>query len=150
MRTVRSLPGKLRYGTYLVHWPLGVGLLFAMFLTAAVHRNSFAEGQSQAPPIPQFPTTPGQNAGRTSLPGQETDPNPDPMIHRAQLEAAKKRNIYRQNKLVADSDKIVQLAQELGTAAQPEGKGSDSPAMSKKADEIEKLARNVRDLMKSE
>ena len=56
-------------------------------------------------------------------------------------EAAKRRNIDRQNKLLADSDRIVQLANELNTAVDPKGKDPASVAMAKKAEEIEKLAR---------
>ena len=48
------------------------------------------------------------------------------MLRHAQEEAAKKRNIERQNKLNADSGRIVQLAQELSTACEPDGKGSRS------------------------
>ena len=71
-------------------------------------------------------------------------------MRHAQEEAAKKRNIDRQNKLNADSDRIVQLAQQLSTAVEPDGKGSALSALAKKAEEIEKLARSVKDLMKSE
>ncbi len=65
-------------------------------------------------------------------------------------EAAKKRNIERQNELVADSGRIVQLANELSAAVDPEDKIRHRPRMSKKAEEIEKLARSVKELMKSE
>ena len=49
------------------------------------------------------------------------------MMRHAQEEAAKKRNIDRQNKLNADSGRIVQLAQELSTAGEPDAKGAASP-----------------------
>jgi hypothetical protein len=72
------------------------------------------------------------------------------MVHHAQQEAAKKRNIERQNKLVSDSSRIVQLANELNTGVEPKEKDTTPVAMSKKAEEIEKLARSVKELMKSE
>ena len=72
------------------------------------------------------------------------------MLRRAQEDAAKKRNIERQKKLLADSDRIVQLAKELSAAAEPNPQDPTPPGMAKKAEEIEKLARSVKELMKSE
>jgi hypothetical protein len=72
------------------------------------------------------------------------------MLRHAEQEAARRRNIDRQHKLVADSSRILQLANELSTGIEPEGKDPTSAGMSKKAEEIEKLARSVKDLMKSE
>jgi hypothetical protein len=139
---MRSLFGKSRRNSYFT-----IALLATIVVLAAMHRGDNALGQSQAPT--PFPPTPGQNTGRPPF-GQESDSTQDPMMRHAQEEAAKRRNIDRQNKLNADSDRIVQLAQELSTAGEPDGKGASSPALAKKAEEIEKLARNVKDLMKSE
>jgi hypothetical protein len=139
---MRSLFGKSRRNSYLI-----IGLLAVIVVLTAAHRGDNAVGQSQTPS--PFPPTQGQNVGRPPF-GQESDTTQDPMMRHAQEEAAKKRNIDRQNKLNADSDRIVQLAQELSTAGEPAGKGAASPALAKKAEEIEKLARNVKDLMKSE
>ncbi len=139
---MRSLLGKSRRNSYFT-----IALLAAIVALTAAHRGDNALGQSQTPS--PFPQTPGQNGGRPPI-GQEPDMTQDPMLRHAQEEAAKRRNIDRQNKLTADSDRIVQLAQELSTAGDPDGKGAASPALAKKAEEIEKLARNVKDLMKSE
>jgi hypothetical protein len=139
---MRSLFGKSRRNSYFT-----IALLVAIVVLTAAHRGDNAQGQSQTPS--PFPPTPGQNTGRPPF-GQESEPTQDPMMRHAQEEAAKRRNTDRQNKLMADSDRIVQLAQQLSTAGEPDGKGAASPALAKKAEEIEKLARNVKDLMKSE
>jgi len=51
--------------------------------------------------------------------------------------------------MVANSNRIVQLAQELNAEVDKSGKGTPV-IVSKKAEEIEKLAKSVKDLMKSE
>jgi len=123
------------------------GLLAIILMLSSTHQGDNALGQSQLPP--QYPPTNGQGNGRPPF-GQEPDTNQDPLLRHAQQEAARERNIERQSKLVADSSRIVQLANELSTGVEPKGKDPTSAAMSKKAEEIEKLARSVRDLMKSE
>ncbi len=104
-------------------------------------------GQVQQPS--QFPQGPPQSGVRLPL-GEEPDTGQDPNLRRAQLEAARKRNIERQNKLVADTGRILQLAQELSADVEPGGKDPAPVDMAKKAEEIEKLARSVKDHMKSE
>ena len=135
------------FGKPLRPWPVAIGFL-CLVLLAAVSQGDNAQGQSQTPsPFP--PPTPQQNGGRPPF-GQEPDTSQDPALHHAQEEAAKRRNIDRQNKLKANSDRIVQLATELSTAVEPNDKDPASPAMAKKAEEIEKLAHSVKELMKSE
>lgn len=139
---MRSLFGKSRSSSY-----CRLGFLAAILVLIVVHQGDNALSQN---PIPSpFPPSPAQNGGRPQL-GQEPEPSQDPMQRHAQEEAAKKRNTERQIKLNADSDRIVQLAQELSVAGDPNGKGTASPALAKKADEIAKLARTVKDLMKFE
>jgi hypothetical protein len=125
------------------------GLLAVVLAISPAHQGDHALGQSQPPPPPQYPQTTGQGTARVPF-GQEPDTNQDPMLRHAQQEAAKRRNIDRQNKLVADSSRIVQLANELSTGVEPTGKDPTSAALSKKAEEIEKLAKSVKDLMKSD
>ncbi len=137
-----SLFGKSRVNAY-----SRCGFLAIILALSPTHRADKALGQAQAPST--YPPTTGQGSGRPPF-GQETDAGQDPMLHHAQQEAARKRNIERQNKLLADSSRIVELANELSTGVEPKGKGPTSVAMSKKAEEIEKLARSVREHMKSE
>ncbi len=123
------------------------GLLAVILVISATHQGDNALGQAQAPPT--YPPATGQGSGRPPF-GAETDATPDPMVRHAQEEAAKKRNIERQNKLQADSNRILELANELSTGVEPKEKDPTLAAMSKKAEEIEKLARSVKELMKSE
>ena len=79
--------------------------------------------------------------------GEDPDNGQDPALRKALLEATKKRNIDRQNRIVADTDKLVHLAEQLN--GELSGKGPSMAEM-KKAEEIEKLARSVKDRMRSE
>jgi hypothetical protein len=148
MRTGQSLLGKSRRRFYFLRSPLAICALFTLLIVTVVHWGDVAKGQSQNP-MPTFPPAPGQNTGRPQL-GQESDVGPDPTLRRTQEEAAKKRNIDRQKKIRADSEKIVELALELNTSVQSEPGNPASSAMAKKADEIGKLAHSVRELMKYE
>ncbi len=71
-------------------------------------------------------------------------------MRRAQEEAAKQRNLDRQKRLVADTDKLLQLAQELKTEVDKSNKDTLSVTVVKKAEEIEKLAKSVKERMKAE
>jgi len=100
----------------------------------------------QVPAVP--PPTP-MDAGRfPSAPGPgATD---DPALRRAMEEAAKKRNIERQTKMIADTDKICALAQELIDELNKTGDHPLPVATLKKMDEIQKLAKSVKERMRSE
>jgi hypothetical protein len=138
---MRRLPGKLR--------PLASFLSASLLMLSLVCRDRFAFSQAQEP-LP-FPTAPAQNPGRVPFgPGRDSTDNPDPNVRHAQQEAARRRNIERQNRMVANSNRIVQLAQELNAEVDKSNKSAPPITVSKKAEEIEKLAKSVKDLMKSE
>jgi hypothetical protein len=61
---------------------------------------------------------------------------------------ARSRNSERQKRLVADTDKLLELATELKTDVNKTNKDILSVDVIKKADEIEKLAHNVKERMK--
>ena len=61
---------------------------------------------------------------------------------------AKLRNIDRQKQIVADTQKLVELANELQSDVQKSNKDTLSLDVIRKADEIEKLAKSVREKMK--
>jgi len=69
---------------------------------------------------------------------------------RARIEAdmAKRANQERQAQLVRDTDKLVKLANELKAYVDKSNEHVLSLDVVKKADEIEKLARSVKDKMK--
>jgi hypothetical protein len=63
-------------------------------------------------------------------------------------EMAKKANVERQTALRTDTDKLFKLATELKTYVEKSNEHVMSVDVIKKADEIEKLARSVKDKMK--
>jgi hypothetical protein len=74
----------------------------------------------------------------------EQGPNDGKMEH----DQAKLRNLDRQKQIVADTQKLVTLANELQADVQKSDKDTLSLDVIRKADEIEKLAKSVRDRMK--
>lgn len=127
----------------LFSWCVG-GLL----VLGCAAETSSGQLQSQAPPTTQPPAAPGQ--GRVSVGGEE-DNETSPMMRRAAVKAEKQRNEQRQKQIVYDTDKMLQLAHQLKDDM---GKNDDKKTLSasaaKKAEEIEKLARSVKDKMKAE
>jgi len=65
-----------------------------------------------------------------------------------EAEQAKSRNIERQRKIVEDTAKLLSLATELKVDVDKSDKNTLSLDVIKKADEIEKLAHNVKEKMK--
>jgi hypothetical protein len=63
-------------------------------------------------------------------------------------EMAKKANLQRQALLKADTDKLLKLAVELKDSVDKSNENVLSLDVMKKAEEIEKLARSVKDKMK--
>ena len=61
---------------------------------------------------------------------------------------AKMRNDARQQQMVNDTDKLVELATQLKQEISKSGKNVDQDDVAKKAAEIEKLAKSVKDHMK--
>jgi len=138
---MRSLPGKLRPAFRVVL----AGLLLPWLPGGG---RAMAQGQQQPQaPVPQTPAS-----GRVPF-GQGPEAEPDPNFRHAQEEAARKRNIDRQLRMVAEANKLVQLAQELETEIDKsgnDGKGAVPVSTARKLEEIEKLAKSVRDRMKAE
>jgi hypothetical protein len=75
----------------------------------------------------------------------------DVPLNQQQLEEqqAKARNTERQKELIAETQKLVALANELQTDVAKSTKDTLSLDVIRKADEIDKLARNVREKMKN-
>ena len=136
---MRSFFGKLRPRFHF----LAASLLLLLLCGA------LAAGGQILQQTPQLPTPPGQGGARVPL-GQSQDENPDQGLRRAQDEAAKLRNLDRQKRLVADTNKLLELAQELKVDVDKSNKDTLSLSVVKKADEIEKLAKSVKERMKSE
>jgi hypothetical protein len=107
-------------------------LLFAM--TSVLADAQF----TQAPPTPQFPPPPGTEQQRSKGPLEE----------QAERDAAKKRNLQRQQDLKRDTEKLLELATELKQYVDKTNENIISLDVIKKADQIEKLAKSVKEKMK--
>lgn len=71
-----------------------------------------------------------------------------PRSQQVEQEQAKMRNQDRQKRLMADTDKLLALANELKSQVEKSNKDTLSLDVVRKADEIEKLARSVKEKMK--
>lgn len=92
------------------------------------------------------------------FPTQPTSPHPgmgvpplgpvEPLPPQIQEQQARSQNNERQKRLVADTDKLLALATQLKQEVDKTNKDVMSVDVIKKADEIEKLARSVKERMK--
>jgi hypothetical protein len=102
-----------------------------------------AQQNSQQPRIPQLPA----DANPSPIP-DGLDPQ-DPHVREMARQMALKRAIMRQQEIEDDTAKLLSLAQELKTDVSKSTKDQLSLDVIKKAEEIEKLAKSVKDKMKS-
>jgi hypothetical protein len=77
-----------------------------------------------------------------------TTGDPDDNERRLARDMAKKANLERQAQLKTDTDKLLKLSQELKEYVDKSNANVLSLNVLKKAEEIEKLARSVKDKMK--
>jgi hypothetical protein len=111
-----------------------------LLILLAIALNLAATAASQTiPPRPLPP--PGSVSNADAVPEDE---------NRARIEAdmAKRANQERQAQLKRDTDKLLKLANELKAYVDKSNEHVLSLDVVKKADEIEKLARSVKDKMK--
>ncbi|AXC14503.1 hypothetical protein ACPOL_5249 [Acidisarcina polymorpha] len=108
-------------------------------------------GSGQLPDSPQLPTGSSQQPTNRVPFGQQgqDSSNQDPSLRHAMQEAAGRRNTDRQTRMVADTNRLVKLAEELKDDME-KGGTSGTLGQTKKAEEIEKLARSVKDRMKAD
>ena len=112
-------------------------IVLTLFLCALFIAPFSLPGQS-GPPRP-----PRASGDFDVAPSNEEDSRQQ-MMH----EMAKKANVERQTALRTDTDKLFKLATELKTYVEKSNEHVMSVDVIKKADEIEKLARSVKDKMK--
>jgi hypothetical protein len=100
-------------------------------------------GQAQQMPPAQHPVpaSPGQAPN-------SSDEN-DPMARRIMGQQAERRNTQRQQDIVNDTAKLLLLAQQLKAEVDKSSKDQLSISVVKKAEEIEKLAKSVKEKMKA-
>ncbi len=119
-------------------WP---GLLFILVLGVGLHGSSCA---AQSTSASQEPST---LSSRPNSPLHPEEP-PDPMVHRAEQRMVERRNSERQKNLTTDTDKLLELAQQLKVEVDKSSKDQLSVDVVKRAEQIEKLAKSVKEKMR--
>ncbi len=94
---------------------------------------------SQTLPTPQFPPPPG---------AEQQQRNETPAEQQLERDAAKQRNIQREQDIKRDTEKLLELATELKQYVDKTNENVISLDVIKKADQIEKLAKSVKEKMK--
>jgi hypothetical protein len=107
-------------------------------------RNSSSQTTTQQ----QQQQLPGMPPGNRGIAGPTLDPDTDPMTARMAEQQAKSRNSDRQKRLETDTQKLLALATELKEQVDKTDKNIMSLDVIKKADEIERLAKSVKERMK--
>lgn len=82
-----------------------------------------------------------------SVDGRGQPPGMDP-LPRMEEQQARSRNSERQKRLVADTDRLLALIEDLKHQIEQADKDGQSVDVTKKAEEIEKLAKSVKERMK--
>ncbi|HMH15058.1 MAG TPA: hypothetical protein VK578_18300 [Edaphobacter sp.] len=100
------------------------------------------------PPIQTIPSGTGSSRGM-GLPGIDGHgpPGMDP-LPRMEEQQARSRNSERQKRLVADTDRLLALIADLKHQIEQADKDGQPADVTKKAEEIEKLAKSVKERMK--
>jgi hypothetical protein len=93
----------------------------------------------------------GSTGTRPVVPGVSPDNNSngsDPSLRRMTEQMAMRRNTQRQQQIVSDSAHLLDLAQKLNDEVTKSTKDELSVSVVKEADEIEKLAKSIKDKMR--
>jgi hypothetical protein len=112
--------------------PVLVSLLLCISVTARAQ-------QSQSPTT-NPPVIPGL--------GPSSGPQPDPALRRMNEQMVLRRNVERQQQIVSDTAQLLQLAQKLNDEVSKSNKDELSVSVVKEADEIEKLAKTIKEKMR--
>ncbi len=113
-------------------------LLSGMSMSGVRCAHAQIPDQMQQAPPPPF-----------GMPGpQRNNPDNDPFARRQRQKQEQARNTQRQEQLVKDTSKLLELATELKTEVDKTNKDTLSVDVIKKAEEIEKLAHSVREKMR--
>jgi len=102
------------------------------------------EGQMSQQPLPSSGRS---TTGLPSIDGRRAG-EPDPVSPAILEQQARTRNSDRQKKMVQDTNKLVSLATALKEQVEKNQKDTITNDAARKAEEIEKLAKSIRDRMK--
>lgn len=119
------------------HHGVGVALLFLTILT------STAGAQTTSPPNP--PADPPSALSSAPQEDKSSDATPKPATAKPLSEKEARRA-----QIAADTDRLYQLAQELKAEVAKSNKDTLSLSVIKKATEVEKLAKSLKDRMKTD
>ena len=120
-------------------------MVMAAAILLGAGAGAVSGGEPIQPPMQQ-PMQPGQAGG--GFPGMGRAPGGEPVSPEAAQRMERVRNSERQRRLVADTDRLLALATELKQEVDKTNKDVMSVEVIKKAEEIEKLARSVKEKMK--
>lgn len=112
---------------------LTAGIAVLCGYMAFAQRGNVQTPPSQLPQQPQVQQQPG-----------------DSTLQRMQDQAARARNLERQKLIVQDTQQLLKLANELNEAVGKSNENTLSLDVIRKAEEIEKLAKHVKDRMKGD
>jgi hypothetical protein len=123
------------------------GLLVVVFLGAVLAVvPSVGAAKAQQNPLQQ---TPGSKVpSMPSIDGHDPSEPPDPMLAKQQADRARAALDERQRKIVDDTAKLLQLATELKQDVDKSNKNQMSLEVIRKADDIERLAHDVKTRMR--
>ena len=127
---------------------LRISIMATLVMGAA---TGLASAQMGAGPIVN--TAQGSGTGRNggigmpSVDGRGQPPGLDP-LPRMEEQQARSRNGERQKKLVADTDRLLALVEDLKHQIEQADKDGQPVDVTKKAEEIERLAKSVKERMK--
>lgn len=91
-----------------------------------------------------------ETPGPPVIPGISSNPapEPDPSMRRMTAQMAFRRNAERQKQIVAQTAHLLELAQKLNDEVSKSNKDELSVSVVKEAEEIEKLAKSIKDKMR--
>ena len=101
--------------------------------------HSTARAQQSQIPIPPPPTIPGVSP---------TGPESDPATRRMAEQMGLRRNTERQKQIVADTARLLQLAQKLNDEVSKTNQNMLPDSRRQRGREIEKLAKTIKDKMR--
>jgi hypothetical protein len=112
----------------------------ALFIVLLAMNAALSAAQAQRnPPVRSFPPPPGT---------EQQQRNKTPAEEQVDRDTAKQRNLQREQDIRRDTEKLLELATELKQYVDKTNENVISLDVIKKADQIEKLAKSVKDKMK--
>ena len=112
--------------------------MIASFLILCGTPGASAQQTMPTPPQPSFP----------EMRGSQSPAAPDPLMGHMAEQMALARNAQRQKQIVSESAHLLDLAQKLNTDVAKSSKNELSVSVVKEAEQIEKLAKSIKDKMR--